>query len=582
MNILPMTFDTPRLEAENYCALVSAIYRDIAQKKGWNPSAEEVFPSLCSFAAANGLKDPMHIINSLVPYADTQIGYLCSCVQFAFKQAPFQAVPMIMADVPISEEPEPVSKHPAIQVSEKAMSSVKVIRNQKDTALEQKKMPLAFVDENESRKVSPYRITQELLQRETIHIVGEALFVYQDGFYQHISAECLRRLIMKDCRSAVEVTGNSRVIDEVFRLLLCEPEIFRKEEERNENLIAFDNGVLDIRSGNLLPFSPEYHVFYRVKTWWGDHRKHPCFDAFLESITGGDPGMKQRILEVIGYSLSPDNGARVLFLFQGETSSGKTVLANFIGSCVNQDSKTALGINRLGERFSTANLVGKQLCLSQDLPATALDANSVAILKSLTGKDPVTADVKYCPHITFVNHAKFILCSNHPLMVQGDEPAFYDRVVAVPFRFSVPKEHRNRNLPDELEAERSAIVFDAIQAYRALRARNYQFSGDYQVNSMFSNRELVSIRSVDELVQNFVKTQCSVETDAVAFVDDLYDRYCQHYPALGIKSTWFGSKVLEACRELGYPDVCRGSKRRKEGQPNPQANLIGLRLKEVE
>ena len=272
----------------------------------------------------------------------------------------------------------------------------------------------------------------------------------------------------------------------------------------------------------------------------------------------------------------------MLFLFQGETSSGKTVLANFIGSCVNQDSRTALGINRLGERFSTANLVGKQLCLSQDLPATALDANSVAMLKSLTGKDPVTADVKYCPHITFVNHAKFILCSNHPLMVQGDEPAFYDRVVAIPFRFSVPKEHRNRDLPDELDAERSAIVYDAIQAYRALRVRNYQFSGDYQVNSMFSNREFASIRSVDEMVQNFVKTQCSVEADAVVFVDDLYSCYCQHYPISGIKPTWFGSKVLEACQQLGYHNVYRGSKRRKEGQPNPQANLIGLRLKEVE
>ena len=581
MNILPMTFDTPRLEAENYCALVSELYRNIVQKKGWCPSAENVFPTLCSFATANGLRDPMHIMNPHVSYADTQIGYLCACVQFAFKHAPFQVVPMIMADVPVSEEEKNAQEHPVAQNGKKALPAVGTLQIKKNTSLVEKQMPLELLDENEKKKISPYRVTQELLQVETIQIIGEALFVYEDGFHQHVSAECLRRLIMKNCRFAVEITGSPRLIEEVYKLLLCEPNIFRKEEERDEHLIVFDNGVLDLRNGNLLPYSPEYHVFYRIKTWWGNRGKHPCFDAFVESITAGNAALKQRILEIIGYSLSPDNRGRVFFVFQGKTGSGKTVLAKFIDFCVNRDSKTALRFDKVGGRFSTANLVGKQLCLSQDLTAAALDDDTVSMIKSLTGDDPITADVKYCPHITFVNYAKFIVCTNHPLMIQSEDPAFFDRIVAVPFRFSVPNEHRNRKLLDELVAERSAIVYDAIQAYQALRARNYQFSGDYEVNSMFSSRESAPAWSVDEMVQNFVQTHCSVAADAVAFVEDLYDCYCQHYPISGIKPSWFGSKVLDACQQLGYHDVYRGSKRRKEGQPNPQANLIGLRLKEV-
>lgn len=193
----------------------------------------------------------------------------------------------------------------------------------------------------------------------------------------------------------------------------------------------------------------------------------------------------------------------------------------------------------------------------------------------------ITADVKYSPHITFVNRAKIITCTNHPLLLQHEDAAFLDRLVAVPFRYSVPKEQRNGKLLEELNAERASVVYDAIQAYRALRERNYQFSGDYVLNSMFSRGAVAMPASAEELVVQFVKQYCTVKHDAVSFVDDLYRAYCKHFPAASVSENWFGAKVLEeACGRIGLAGVYRGSKRRKEGQPNPQANIVGLCLRE--
>ena len=82
------------------------------------------------------------------------------------------------------------------------------------------------------------------------------------------------------------------------------------------------------------------------------------------------------------------------------------------------------------------------------------------------------------------------------------------------------------------------------------------------------------------MILDFVKNHCVIAPDAVAFVEDLYKRFCAVYPASGIGGNQFGGKVLEACQTLGFLNVHRGTKRRKEGCPNPQANLVGLAIKE--
>lgn len=436
-------------------------------------------------------------------------------------------------------------------------------------------------DENGKQKISSYIIEQELTQAEVIRIIGEALFVYSGGYYAHISAECLRRLIMKDCRKAVEIAGTPRLIDEVFKFLLCDPDLFHQDESGEENLVCFDNGILDTKSGKLYPHSPVYPIFYKLDTWWGDTSPHPHFDAFLNDITGGDLLLRQRILEIVGYCLCNDTHGKAFFVFQGVGNSGKSVLAKFIRSCINADATTALDITKLGDRFVAANLVGKQLCLSMDIPSTPLNPGTTATFKSVTGGDPITADVKYSPHITFFNRAKFILGTNHALLTQDDDPAFFDRAVAVPFKHGIPHDRRNPDLLDALTSERASIVYDALQAYRALRDRNYQFSGHYPVNEMFVSCNAMQAPSTEAFVQKFVQNYCTVAPGEIIFVDDLFACFCEHYPSVGVNEYRFGNNILDACYALGFTEVSRGPKKRKQGNANAQANLVGLKFKEV-
>ena len=571
----PMGWFRPEDAAEAAYAAASREYLRIANISHTVPPLESVFPALCNFVKLKGLKDPMEAIPGSRGAIQMQLDRLRSYILYAFRVVPYLAPQLVnttaLLDTMMDQRRK--SNNAESHCDNKDEDS----RANDD---EKQKTPNSSVasDGTKKERISPYRVERELIRKETIRIIGEALYVYADGYFQHISAECLRRLIVKNCRYVVEKAETPRFIDDVYRHLLCDPDLYRQEEEVDSNLVAFDNGVLDMSTSRLTPFSPKHGIFYRIRTEWGTHQPHPCFDAFLEDVTGGDHLLRQRILEVIGYCLSPDIRGKAFFVFQGHPDTGKSILAKLIRSFLNADACLGLDITSLGERFAAANLVGKQLCLSMDIASTPLGAKTVATFKSITGGDPITADVKYAPHITFFNRAKFILGTNHPLLIQGEDPAFFRRAVAIPFQYSVPREKQDPHLLERLEQERASIAFDAIQAYYYLRARGYVFAGTFPLNAMFLS-ETSSLQSTEEMLRQFVQTQCVIDAEAIAFVDDLYEKFCENYPATAVKESWFGAKLLETCESIGFSEVHRGVKKRKPGHPNPQANLVGIRLK---
>ena len=356
----------------------------------------------------------------------------------------------------------------------------------------------------------------------------------------------MKRLVVLNSRDDVRVAGSPRFIDDIGRHILLEPSIFEKEVLPDQNLVAFENGLLDLRSGNLIPPSPRYEVFYQLRTIYVENQRHPCFDAFLQSVTHGDNLLAQRIFEVIGYLLVSDSSKKYFFLFQGAADSGKSILANFIRGGFNPEATVSLNFDDLTGHFAPANLVGKQFCLSMDLPSSPIKAKSASVCKGVTGGDYLSADVKYKDYITFLSHAKFLFGSNHPLLTQDYDPAFFKRAITVPFQYSVALEAQDPYLLQKLNGERSAIVFDAVQAYFALRARGYRFSGNFPVNGVFVNdlTQGKSDTSDLELVAIFLRDCCVPVGSARLHVEVLFNAFCERFPEADIDLERFSPLVL--------------------------------------
>lgn len=292
--------------------------------------------------------------------------------------------------------------------------------------------------------------------------------------------------------------------------------------------------------------------------------------------------MKQRILEIIGCCLVPGTDFKSFFVFQGVQDSSKSKLGEFIRKLINPEASTAVEISTLGSRFTASELVGKQLCLSLDMPSAPLKDGTVSTFKKVTGGDILTANVKYRPQITFVNHAKFILATNFPLTTATRDPALFRRIVAVRFPYSVPLEQQDRHLVTRLlqGSEKDAIVFDAINAYWNLEARHFCFSGNYRVNDLFQNGSpLAALPDINSMICEFIQAECVIGDGETAFVEDLYQAFVARFGSSVIASNKFSSKFLEVCQELGLTAVQKTQKKRRDGASTPIAHLAGISLR---
>lgn len=437
----------------------------------------------------------------------------------------------------------------------------------------------------EPRSAAPkaYDIAMELMAAQPLRMVDNALYAFDGQVYRFVSAPTMNRLIMHLCRSYVHAVGDASIIKRVYEIIQAEPNICMPPVS-SVPMVALDDGLLDLTTLTLGPFSPTPFVTVKL---YGSYTKGqaamcPTFDTFLSDTTGGDPVLTERIWQVIGYSIVPDNSGKCFILFQGVPNSGKSLLGDIIASLVDDELVTSLDLNTLGERFGPSELVGKQLCLALDLPSGTLDAKATSMFKQLTGGDFVTADVKYQPRIKFRCTATFVLATNHSLLTRDPDPAFLQRTVVVPFRHSVDKDKQNRVLKFRILAERDAIIYRAIQAYARLRQANYQFAGEFMLNEVVSNQISASPNSLTDALHNFCNRVCFAKEGAFTPTSKLYQAFCD-----SIGTTWpggirsFSDEAFRVLCSLFPQQVTRDRKRPKGTNLNAERGFSGISLREV-
>lgn len=318
----------------------------------------------------------------------------------------------------------------------------------------------------------------------------QEVYIYNatSGAYEKRTQNEVERMIMARYRDIIREYGNGTLIEKVYKLLLKEPQIVRNEVPVSDpTKIAFANCTLDLQTGYSGPHSPAYVVTFALNCDLAraSHQSEECpaFDKFLYDITGGDELLIQRIWEFVGYCLTQDTNAKVFFVLQGVPDSGKSLLCNLVMDYFPEDKVSSLNVHSLKEHFALDNLESVALCVSPDLPASALDPKSASSIKQLTGNDRVSAAVKYKRNTQFRFEGKLILATNYPLLTQEPDDAFMQRAVVIPFFHSIPKDKQDGSLLDRLKSEKPAIASKALEAYFRLRKNHYKFSGDYAINS---------------------------------------------------------------------------------------------------
>lgn len=220
------------------------------------------------------------------------------------------------------------------------------------------------------------------------------------------------------------------------------------EIEPAHGKIPFQNGVLDLKTRELLPHSPDFGFTAAMPYPWDPHAPVPqvvidwlmetvgghadqvqLLRAFLHAVVVGRPDL-QRYLELIG----PGGGGKGSFM---------RLAAALVGICsVHSTQLSQLENNR----FETAALFGKRLVLVTDAEKWRGD---VSVLKSITGQDPIRYEQK---HIqageAFTFNGMVILAGNQHLESTDYSSGIQRRRITVDFSHVVQPGQRR-----DLEAE---------------------------------------------------------------------------------------------------------------------------------
>lgn len=276
-------------------------------------------------------------------------------------------------------------------------------------------------------------------------------------------------------------------------------------------------------------------------------------DCFIKDISGGNQKIMLRIWQMIGYLLTPDINARALFLLQGESSTGKSVLGKVISALFEERSVSNLNIKQLGSTSSAKSLSNKHLNVSMDLPNEPIPSSSVSFIKQLTGGDDCSKIFLRGNLHKIFGHCKFVFATNHPLIIKGVDNAFVSRIVAIPFLYPIPKEQQNPRLFEILMSEADYIVTKAIYMYQNLVSGNYVFSGS-ELDICKPNVVSVGCPSdeANTIIKNFATAECvfgkyKIHTKELYYA---YRQYCEEHSYQYLDNSKAFSRVFKKCFDL--------------------------------
>ena len=257
-----------------------------------------------------------------------------------------------------------------------------------------------------------------------VRINGQ-LHLFKDGVYvpgqEEIEAVMIKHI------SGLSNAKRSEVL-KYLNLLLLE-----NTEMAAPNMIAFRNGIYDLETDSLKPFSPDIVITNRIPWDYNPNAYSELADKTLDKIACHDAEIRTILEECIGSCFYRSNtlGGGKAFILTGEGSNGKSTFIAMIQHLLNEENIAALDLKELDQKFQNTALFGKLANLGDDISDEFI-ANTSIFKKFVTG-ERVQVQNKGEKPFEFNNYAKFIFSANNIPRIKDKTGAVLRRLLIVPF-----------------------------------------------------------------------------------------------------------------------------------------------------
>ncbi len=354
----------------------------------------------------------------------------------------------------------------------------------------QREKPLVF---------QPHDFATGVLEKSPAVMTREGnIALYSGGVYQ-VDGNAILTLVVQQLGNFYATGYLAQVKDTLKGILYGRGAVL--PERMDAPMLNCPNGMVDLRTGALLPHDPKWMSHIQVTTDFLPDVPTPVYDRWIREALRQDghtdaelDALVQDLEEAVSVMLNPSiRDKKVLFLY-GPSRSGKSTLLRLLKAIAGALNTSAVTLHDLGtDTFATANLYGKMLNVAADLSNRHVE--DLSKFKMATGADELHANRKYGAQFTFTNTSLFAFSANELPTVSEASKAYSARVK--PFAF--PNTFLGREdmgLEDKLMAELPGILARWVAAHRSFLARGGYGATDARTDAEFQAKS-------DRVVQFF-------------------------------------------------------------------------------
>jgi putative DNA primase/helicase len=370
------------------------------------------------------------------------------------------------------------------------------------------------------------------------------IYYYKDGVY-HRNAEAM---LANTIEAAYDTLGldseqpTKHFVSEVLGHIERATYMNRREFDKDPNLINLQNGLFNIRTGELQPHSPTYYSRTQVPVGYNPAAECPLILEFLNQVQPDEEDRKA-IIEQASLPLLRSNFLQKAFMYVGKGRNGKSVWFKILNTLYGAENVAHNSIHNLQwNRFAPATLDGKYANIHDDI--SAQEIRHTGIIKQLIAGDPVDVEHKGRPFFTMRDpHPIMYFSANQLPEVEDLSVAWMRRWEYVDwnqeFKLDGEEAHADRELsqkltrPEELEG----LLLTLLRAARKIREA----------------QRLSRERTVDEVREEWIKRsditlaffQATIQSDPDGFIpkSELLGRYVEYcksreYSPKGTQTLW--------------------------------------------
>lgn len=363
-------------------------------------------------------------------------------------------------------------------------------------------------------------------------IESDEIYIYEEGIYKKRGSQGLQKLL----QLLGEATDNTikETLGACRRYTYCS---YEETFNLGSDLIPVGNGLLQWKTGELLPFNPGKSFTFKLPVDYDPLAKCEKWEEFIAEITESPEDV--RILqEFFGYCLLRDYPFAKLLLLVGEGRNGKSTVLRILSELLGEGNCSNVLLQQLSDKFSLSALVGKMANIAPDI--SAKEVLDTSIMKALTGHDRVPIEQKFMDVFFAVLYAKLIFSANKLPRINDDSLGLYDRILLLNFPYTY-KEHPKTgerkadvHLGEKLRAELPGILNWSLEGLQRLMKRQ-GFTQNAASRNAKATYEVYA--APEETMKSFAAKMIYKGNGCRVFTNDIWDAFQDYLKALGIKGS---------------------------------------------